>query len=285
MKPQPNAAGLPAGGADHRGARTFELFGVLHLLPLPGGPRPSPGLEAVAARAVADARALLQGGIRKAIVENLGDAPFTGGAVDPHVVSCLTAVALRVREAVGEELFLGVNVLRNDVHGALACALACGAGLVRANVLVGSSWTDQGLIEGRAHEVLRYRRALGLAPDQRVAGGVRIAADVFVKHGSPAGGRSLVHVARDTAGRGGADVLIVTGEGTGSPCSPQDLALVANAVPDTPVWVGSGVNEDSMGAWSEVAQGAIVGTALHGDGCLEAPIDARRVERVVAALR
>lgn len=273
-----------AGGAAPGGAGSFELFGVLHLLPLPGGPRRSPGLQAVVERAVADARALVSGGVDRAIIENLGDAPFTGGTVEPHVVACLTAVSLRVREAVGDELALGVNVLRNDVHGALAVALACGAELVRANVLVGSSWTDQGLIEGRAHEVLRYRRALGLSPDQRSAGGVRVAADVFVKHGSPAGARPLVHVARDTAGRGGADVLIVTGEGTGAACSPRDLEAVVEAVPDTPVWVGSGVTEDTVAAWAEVAQGAIVGTALHTDGRLDEPLDPRRVARLVAAL-
>lgn len=58
-----------------------RLVGVVHLLPLPGGPTRSPGLAAVLERARADARALADGGADGVIVENFGDAPFTRDAV------------------------------------------------------------------------------------------------------------------------------------------------------------------------------------------------------------
>jgi hypothetical protein len=61
-----------------------KLFiGVVHLLPLPGSPRWGGGIEALIARAVADARAYDHGGADAVIVENFGDAPFTKGAVRP----------------------------------------------------------------------------------------------------------------------------------------------------------------------------------------------------------
>ena len=50
-----------------------RLIGVLHLLPLPGAPTPSPGLLEVEERAVADAQVLWSGGFRAAILENLGE--------------------------------------------------------------------------------------------------------------------------------------------------------------------------------------------------------------------
>ncbi len=262
----------------------FDLIGVIHLLPLPGGPTPSPGFDAVVDRALRDAEALVRGGIRAAIVENLGDAPFPKGAALPHVVAGITAVATRIRQAQAEALELGINVLRNDVEGALGCALASGAAFVRANVLSGATWTDQGLIEGRAHDVLRYRRSLGLDP-REASQGVLIAADVDVKHGSPAGGRALRDQAKDVAGRGGADILIVTGSGTGAACDPSDLEVVREVVGGQPVWVGSGVRLETASAWARRADGAIVGTWLHEEGDLRRPLDSERVQRLSDAMR
>ena len=116
----------------------------------------------------------------------------------------------------GRRVTIGINVLRNDVHSALA-ALACGADFVRVNVHVGATWTDQGLIQGDAHRSLRYRRELGLDAEQSGQPRVALAADVLVKHGVPAGGADAAEVARETARRGGADVLILTGRATGAP--------------------------------------------------------------------
>ncbi|MFT5686511.1 MAG: membrane complex biogenesis BtpA family protein, partial [Myxococcota bacterium] len=186
----------------------FDLTGVLHLLPLPAAPLSSPGFRAVQERALADAEALVEGGVSSCIIENLGDAPFSGGMVQPHVPAMIAVIGSAIRARFGDSLKLGVNILRNDAMSALGAAAACGAEFVRINVHVGAAWTDQGLIEGRAHETLRYRRELG-------AEGIQIAADILVKHAAPAGQTDLGEVARETAWRGGADILIVTGSRTG----------------------------------------------------------------------
>ena len=53
------------------------LIGVVHLLPLPGSPDYSgAGVEAIYARALADARAYADAGFDGLIVENHGDIPF-----------------------------------------------------------------------------------------------------------------------------------------------------------------------------------------------------------------
>lgn len=260
----------------------FLLVGVLHLLPLPAGPGPSPGVAAVVERALRDAETLLEGGIGSCIVENLGDAPFTAGSVKPHVPAVLAVVADRLRQAHGMDLRVGLNILRNDAHSALGAAVASGAEFVRVNVLTGSVWTDQGLVEGRAHDVLRYRRALGMDPaDSDVS--IRVCADVCVKHGVPAGGALLRHVAADTAYRGRADVLIVSGEATGSATDLVDVRAVTAAIPDRPVWVGSGVTASSIDSVRLACHGAIVGTALHRDGVLTAPLDLDRVRAIKGA--
>ena len=53
---------------------------------------------------------------------------------------------------------VGVNVLRNDAAAALAVARVVGARFIRVNVHTGAMWSDQGLLQGRAHETLRRRR-------------------------------------------------------------------------------------------------------------------------------
>lgn len=251
----------------------FTVVGVVHLLPLPGGPRPSPGFAEVRARALADAEALARGGAHGAIVENFGDAPFSAGAVDPHVVAFVAALAWELR-AMHPGLALGVNLLRNDARAAVGVAAATGASFVRVNVHVGAMVTDQGLLQGDAHHTLRYRRELGVP--------VGIAADVLVKHAVPLGPAEIGTVAADTFRRGGADVLIVTGEGTGRPADPARAEAVRRAVPEAPLWIGSGVDHGTLPSWRGLASGAIVGTALHHDGRITEPLDEDRVRAMVS---
>lgn len=260
----------------------FSLVGVIHLLPLPAAPRGSAGFVAVLERALRDAEALVTGGIGTIILENLGDAPFRASTVDPHVPAMLAAIGVRLRQALGPTLTLGYNVLRNDGFAALAAAAAGDGRFVRVNVLSGATWTDQGLIEGQAHDLLRYRRELGLEPTSD--SGVKILADILVKHGVPAGEHDPAELAADTAHRGGADGLIVTGSRTGAPADLSRVEKVVAAAPGVPVWVGSGVTPDSLPAVARLAHGAIVGTFCHRDGDLDAPLDAQRVRRLVGAL-
>jgi hypothetical protein len=94
---------------------------------------------------------------------------------------------------------------------------------------------------------------------------------------------SLEQVATDTLHRGRADVLIVTGEGTGRPTDPADVERVRVVAPAATLWVGSGVIEATAGAWRARCDGAIVGTALHQGGDIEAPLDVARVRAMRAA--
>jgi len=249
------------------------FVGVVHLLPLPGAPVPSPGLSAVVDRAAYDASELAAGGCDAVIVENLGDAPFSAGAVEPYTVAAMTRAVRAVQEA-APALVVGVNVLRNDAAAAVSIAAATGAVFVRVNVHTGAMVTDQGLIEGRARETLLLRRQLGAD--------VAIVADVLVKHAVPLGPWTLEDAARDAAQRGRADVLVVSGAGTGRPTAPDDVARVRD-VSAVPVWVGSGLSPSALTSFGPLG-GAIVGTALHADGVVAAPVDRARVAAMRDAL-
>jgi len=253
------------------------MIGVVHLPPLPGSPMSSPGFQACLDRALFDAEALADGGAVGVIVENLGDAPFEPAAVEPHVVAMLGVIAREVRQRFGDRLSVGVNALRNDAAGAIGAAAAAGARFVRVNVHTGAMVTDQGIIQGRARETLLYRA--------RVAPQIGIAADVLVKHARPLGPADLTQVARDTWHRGCADALIITGSGTGRPTDPSDLVTVRDAVPECVLWLGSGLTPERARVVRRLMDGAIVGTWLHQDADLAAPLDVERVRRIVGALQ
>ncbi len=259
------------------------LIGVVHLPPLPGSARaPERAVDAMRAAldgALFDAKALEAGGIDAIIVENFGDAPFHGDHVPAATVAAMAAIARELRRTV--QVPLGINVLRNDALAALSIAAAADCDFIRVNVHAGAMLTDQGVLTGRAAETLAERRRLGAT---RIA----ILADVLVKHAQPlAGDREtlLSQMAEDTFRRGLADALIVTGAGTGKAAALGDVAAVRRAVPEAPVLVGSGVNDATIRATLDVAQGAIVGTWFKRDGKLDQPVDVERVRAFMAAAR
>jgi membrane complex biogenesis BtpA family protein len=250
------------------------VVGMVHLPPLPGAHRWAGDLAGVIARAVADARALAEGGVDAILVENYGDAPFHADRVEPVTVAAMTRAVAEVRAVV--ECPVGVNVLRNDARAALAVAAATGARFIRVNVHVGGMYTDQGWVEGRAAETLRLRRSI--APE------VAILADVMVKHASPPAGLHLVEAARDTWERGHADALIITGTATGARTDPARVGAVRSAVPDAPLIIGSGVSPATVADALARADAVIVGSALEADGVAGRPVDRERVLRLMDAV-
>jgi uncharacterized protein len=251
----------------------LPVIGMVHLPPLPGAPGHR-DMAHVVERACLDARVLADGGVSAIMVENFGDAPFFPDAVPPETVAGLAIAVAEVRRVT--TLPIGVNVLRNDARAALGVAVTAGAAFIRVNVHTGAMLTDQGWIAGRAHDTLRHREAL--------RADVAILADVLVKHAVAPAGLDVASAARDTWERGRADGLIVSGAATGAATAPDRLRAVREAVPDAPLFVGSGLTADNAAVLLAVADGAIVGSALQQGGRAGAPIAAERVRRLLDAV-
>lgn len=254
--------------------RGRPLIGVVHLAALPGSPRAERDVESVLARASRDAAAWIDGGADGLLVENFGDLPFAPERAGPATTAAMAVIARELVRCF--RVPVGVNVLRNDAASALAVAAASGAAFIRVNVHTGAMETDQGILEGRAHETLRYRRELGA----RVA----ILADIFVKHAAPLRRSTPGRAAADAVERGLADALLVTGESTGSSADPRRLHEVKLAVPGTPVLVASGITADNAREFRE-ADGFVVGTYAKRGGKIANAVDGRRVRALVKALR
>ena len=187
----------------------------------------------------------------------------------------MAIVVAGVREVTS--LKIGVNALRNDARSALGIAAAAGAHFIRVNVHTGVSATDQGLIEGRAAETLAYRERLGAE--------VGIFADVHVKHATPVSQPDIALAAEETAYRGLADVLIVSGSTTGRGTDIQDIRRVKRAVPDRPILVGSGTQVETVSELLRLCDGVIVGKHIKEQGRLDRPVDPARAAAFVRAAR
>ncbi len=251
------------------------VIGMLHIPALPGSPRNTISLDVIIDRVLADAEALTQGGIDGFIIENFGDVPFFPEHVPPHTVAFMTALALDVRRQ--SELPLGINVLRNDASAALAIAAAAGAAFIRVNVYTGARLTDQGVVQGNAHETLRYRKLLGCD--------VKVFADVDVKHSAPLAVRKLEDEVADIVSRGCADAVIVTGSATGSPTAVNDLQIARKSAGNAPIIAASGVDLMNVSPILKAADGLIVGTAFKRDGIVTNPVDRDRVKAFMDAVR
>ncbi len=250
------------------------VIGVVHLLPLPSSARWSGNLHTVIERAEQEATALATGGVDGIILENFFDAPFSRGRVGSATVSAMTLVVERIRHLV--TVPLGVNVLRNDALSAMAIASCTNSAFIRVNVLSGVMATDQGTIEGCAHELLRYRRELG--------SDVKIMADVLVKHAHPISTPNLSVAVKDTVERGLADAIVLSGWATGNPPTVEDLELARIAAPQTPIFIGSGASLDNIDSLKQAADGVIVSSSLKRGGKLQNPIDPVRVGQFMEAI-
>ncbi len=249
-----------------------RLVGMVHLAALPGAPSFSGDFDAVLTAAASDARLLAEAGFDGIIVENFGDAPFFATDAPKVTVAALTRAVTVVGEA--SNLPVGVNVLRNDGLAALAVAAASDASFIRINVLSGMMYTDQGPIVGQAARVARLRSEI--CPD------IAIMADIFVKHATPPPGLTLAAATKDLVERAGADIIVVSGPGTGAAADIDELRTVVSLSP-LPVFLGSGVTTENVSTMLSIATGAIVGTSIKVDGLSTNPIDLSAAKAFVAA--
>jgi membrane complex biogenesis BtpA family protein len=250
--------------------RRRAVIGVVHLPALPGSPayRGAP-LEELATAALEDARRYARGGVHALIVENHGDLPFAKpDDLGPETAAVMAVLTDRIRREVG--LPLGINVLANGAHHALAVAQAGGAGFVRVNQWANAYVANEGILEGPAAAATRYRAWLR-------ADAVRVFADVHVKHGSHAivADRTLEELTRDLEFFD-ADAIIVTGQRTGDAADLGELRAV-RAATQLPLLVGSGVTPENVGAILGVADGVIVASALKEDGVWWSPVSEAKV--------
>lgn len=256
--------------------RDKALIGMIHCPPFPGAPRyRGETLDAIYDACMRDAERLIEGGLHGLVVENHGDIPFSKPEdIGPETPAFLSVVTDRIKRALGVPM--GINVLANAPLPALATAVAGGADFIRVNQWANAYVANEGFMEGRAAEALRYRALLR-------AERVKIFTDSHVKHGSHAivADRSIPELTRDLAFFD-SDGIIATGQRTGNSATLEEIEEIGGAT-HLPLLVGSGVTEDNIVEILKRTNGVIVASSLKEGGVWWNPVDPARVKSFVAA--
>lgn len=267
---------MPQNAIEEIFGRKKALIGMIHCPAFPGAPRyRGAARDQILSFCLRDAERLIAGGMHGLLVENHGDIPFSKPEDIGHETAAFMAVvADRLAQEFGVPM--GINVLANAPIPAFAVAAASGAAFIRVNQWANAYVANEGFIEGRAAEALRYRASLR-------AEGIRVFADSHVKHGSHAivADRSVTELTRDLAFFD-ADAVIATGQRTGDSADLAEIETVRDAT-HLPVLVGSGVSPDNIVPILQRVDAVIVASSLKQGGVWWNPVDAARVAALVAA--
>lgn len=248
------------------------ILGVVHLKSLPGSSSNKLNLDEITKLAQSDIDNLTKAGVSGVIIENFGDVPFVKNDVSKRTVASFTSVIQNLD--IDSKFKIGINVLRNDGIAALSIAEATNADFVRINVLNNvMMFTDQGIIEGEANQIAEFNQSLNKK--------IEIFADVFVKHAVPPEGSKIENHAEELINRAGADVVIVTGDGTGHEIDIDDLNKVRNIVPSGKLAIGSGVDETNIDKYKDIADILIIGTSFKLDNNVENPVDFEKTKKII----
>ncbi|ARM75372.1 BtpA/SgcQ family protein [Acidianus manzaensis] len=224
------------------------IIGMIHLPPLPGSPKNTLSLEEIINYAKSEGEKLEKAGVDGVIVENLGDYPFFKDNIPPITIASMSIIVKEVRKSFNFDV--GVNVLRNGCIDAFSIAHVTNSQFIRCNILIGAYVTDQGIIEGKAAELLRLKRSLN--------SNVKIFADIHVKHAYPLYNLPIELAAQDLAERGGADAVIVSGPRSSLPPSIENVKKVKESI-NLPVVIGSGISLENFRDFCKIADGLIIG--------------------------
>jgi len=253
----------------------MKTIGVVHLKALPGSPSYENNLSEIYKSALEDSTALQNGGVDSIIIENFGDIPFAKNSISKLTLAHFTNIAKELSDSLNIDI--GINVLRNDGESALSIADSINANFVRINILSGTMYTDQGIIEGKANKLIKFKNSL--------SNNIEIYADVFVKHAVPPIGYTIENQTEELLLRAGADKIIITGDGTGKEINFEQLQKLRGIVPKGQLAIGSGVNESNIMNYKNIADILIIGTGFKVDQNIAKPIDVKSVEKLIKMIK
>ncbi|XP_045608960.2 uncharacterized protein F13E9.13, mitochondrial isoform X1 [Procambarus clarkii] len=235
------------------------VIGMIHVKALPGTPMNHHGVEELVEMACSQAQIYKEAEIDGVLVENMFDLPYVKQSfLGPEVIACMTRVCGEVRNIIPKKVPCGVQILAGGNQEALAVSKACGLQFIRAECFIFSHVADEGLMDGCAGPLLRYRRAIG-------AEDVLVFADIKKKHSahSITSDVTIVETAQ-AANFFLADGVIITGSATGQEADHTQLHDVLQNV-DLPVLIGSGVTKTNVHKFMD-ANGFIVGSHFKTGG-------------------
>ncbi len=252
------------------------VIGMVHVGALPGTPRHRESIAELIDRAVAEGELLAKSGFGAIMLENMHDLPYLNREVGAEIIAGMTVISHAVRSAIN--LPMGIQVLSGANKAALAIAKACELDFIRAEAYIFSQISDEGMMNGDAGELLRYRRQIG-------AENIKIYCDIKKKHAAHAitGDIDIAEMGK-AAEFFLADGVIVTGIRTGAPADQEEIKKVRQAI-SCPVLIGSGLTAENIAEYWGLADGFIIGSSLKRDGIWSNELDRDRCRQFMSEIK
>lgn len=245
-----------------------RIIGMVHLKNISNSLISFASLDKIYESAKRDLEALEEGGADAAIIENFFDSPYTTQLTLDTVVA-YTNIFSRLKSIA--KIPLGVNLQQTNNIEEIIIANICGGSFIRSEAFVETRVSASGILLPQASSLVGYKRS--------TKSQVSIFADINVKHSKSLVNQSMEDSIEEAI-NARADAIIITGTSTGKSPKVTDLERIKDIAKNTPIIVGSGVNEENISSFFKYANGIIVGSSIKEDG-LDTPISAIKVSRLV----
>ena len=239
-------------------SRHKVVIGMVHLQPLPGTPFYVEGsFTKIAETAIRSATALQDGGADGCLVQTVDRVYGVVDESDPARTAAMGLIVNAIRQRVGREFGIGVQLMRNAVKASLAVAKVGGGSFVRAGVFVGATMTEYGLVEAHPLDVIEYRHKIN-ALDIDLIADVDLMPFKWLGNPKPPG-----EIARAAARMGATAVAF------GHPdeaATVEAILSVRKAAPDLPIILAGYTHHENVARLLALADGAFVGSCFESQG-------------------
>lgn len=258
------------------------VIGMLHLDYLLGQEGYS-GIEKVIEQAEEDLIKLEEGGIDGLLIENWREESL-GAFVESKTATSMAVSAYQLSKKINCPF--GINVLNNDYQVAYDIAVLTGADFIQLDVFVDQVVSDFKYnqlakenpfqVEVDPVEVFAYAQKVG-------GEDIPLFAFIQPKHYQLINEDKTIEESAQQAKAAGATAVLVT-KATGE-APTLELIKKAKSLVDIPVGIGSGLNMENVKEFMEVADFAVVGTALKKDGQTNNSVDLQRVKNLMLKVK
>ncbi len=254
---------------------TEEKFGVekpiiamCHLQAMPGDPHYdyTKGMEWVVEMARKDLLALQVGGVDAIMFSNEFSLPYLTKTEPITSISMGRIIGELMSEI---KVPFGVNVLWDPI-ASIDLAVATKATFVR-EIFTGVYASDFGLWNTNVGATARHR-------DKLRANNIKLLYNIVPEAAKYLANRDIADIAKTTVFNNLPDGLCVSGATAGAETDSSILKTVKNAVPNTCVFVNTGVRLENVDEKLAIADGAVVGTTFKINGEFFNGVDEARVK-------
>lgn len=250
-------------------------IGLVHLMALPGDPLydPQGGLERVYEAALADVRALQEGGIDAIHFSNEFSFPYQQKP-PKEILASMAYIIGRLRPYI--RVPYGANVISNPADTIALCA-SVDAKFTRGT-FSGVYSGNLGLYDTAVGDYVRLRHNLH-------ADGLKMIHYVVPESSADIGGREPLAAAIAARFMNMPDGFAVPGATAGRSADLSLLHKLRKEMPDMVLVASTGVKAETIEDIFSICDAAFIATSLKKDGKFENPVDEERVKRFMDRLK